>query len=129
VAANGRATHPRIEASEFKTPTLDDYEGGELSVGIGVWLRWAGRFELCRALALAEAALPNEVGGVVLATADLALLLDDDSSQIMIIQRTGEHTHKAIKRYYLRVGFITRSAFQLQRPSVKGRMHEQRQKH
>lgn len=80
-----QTTYPKFEACEFETPALDDDEGGELSVGIGVWLRWAGRFELCRALALAVAALPNEVGGAVLATADLALLLDDDLSQIMII--------------------------------------------
>jgi hypothetical protein len=75
-AANGRATYPRIEASKFKTPTLDDDEGAELSIGFGgVWLWRAGRFELRRALALALAALPNEVGSAVFAMADLVHLL------------------------------------------------------
>ena len=82
-AANGRTTYPRIEASKFKTPTLDGDEGAELSIGFGgVWLRRAGRFKLCRALALAMAARPNEVGSAVFAMADLVHLLDDELSQI-----------------------------------------------
>jgi len=77
VAESGRATYPGIETGEFKTPTLDGDEGAELTIGLGgVWLRRAGRFKLCRALALAMAALPNEVGSAVFAMADLVLLLD-----------------------------------------------------
>jgi len=80
-AANGRVTYPRIEASKFKTPTLDGDEGAELSIGFGgVWLGRAGWFKLCRALALAMAALPNEVGRAVFAMADLVHLLDDGLS-------------------------------------------------
>ena len=38
--ADGRVTYLRMEASEFKTPALDDEERGELIVSIGgVWLR------------------------------------------------------------------------------------------
>jgi hypothetical protein len=82
-AANGWTTYPRIEASKFKTPTLDRDEGAELSIGFGgVWLRRAGRFKLRRAFALAIAARPDEVGTAVFAVADLALLLDDELSQI-----------------------------------------------
>jgi hypothetical protein len=83
-AADGRATYPRIEASKFKTPTLDGDEGAELSIGFGgVWLRRAGRFKLGRALALAMAARPSEVDSAVSAMADLVHLLDDELSQIM----------------------------------------------
>jgi hypothetical protein len=89
VVANGRVTYPRIEASEFETPTLDGDKRAELSVGFGrVWSRHAGRLKLCRALALAMAALPNEVGSVVLAMVDLVRFLDDESSPVMI--RNGE---------------------------------------
>jgi hypothetical protein len=81
--ANGRATYPRIEASKFKAPTLDGDEGAELSIGFGgVWLWWAGRFKLRRALALALAAFPNEVSSAVFTMADLVHLLDDELSQI-----------------------------------------------
>jgi hypothetical protein len=71
-------THTGIETGKFKTPTVDRDEVGKLSVGVGgVWPRWAGRFELCRALALAKAAFPNEVSGVVLSGADLMPVLDE----------------------------------------------------
>jgi len=90
----------RIEASKFKTPTLDGDEGAELFIGFGgVWLRGAGRFKLGRALALAIAALPNEVGSAVFDMTDLVHL-------------------DAIKRYYLRMGFVATSALQPE-PVVK----------
>ena len=94
-AANERATYPtRIEASKFKTSTLDSDEGAELSIGIGgVWLRRAGRFKLCRALALAMATLPNEVGSAVFAMANLVHLLDDESSHIMTRRMMHRCTH------------------------------------
>ncbi len=89
MVTNGRATYPRIEASEFETPTLDGDEGAELSVGFSrVWSRHAGRLKLCRALALAMAAPPNEVGSAVLAMVDVVPFLDDESSPVMI--RNGE---------------------------------------
>ena len=95
---NGGATYSRIEANEFKAPALDDDEGGKLFVGIGeIWLRRAGRFEICRTFTLAIATLPNEVGAV-LATAELALVLDDEWPQSMIrngtshlVNRVGAH--------------------------------------
>ena len=48
-----------------------------------IWLRRAGRFKLGRALALAMAALPNEVGSAVFAMVDLVYFLDGELSQIM----------------------------------------------
>jgi hypothetical protein len=77
-------------------------------------LRGAGRFKLGRALALAMTALPNEVGSAVFAMADLLHLLDDELSHIMprrVMHRIW--TYDAIKRYYLRMGFVATSALQL----------------
>jgi hypothetical protein len=77
---DGRVTHPRIEAGKFETPAIDRDERAELTIGIGgIWSRRAGRFELCRALALAKAAPPYKVGRVVLASADWMLFLDQSS--------------------------------------------------
>jgi hypothetical protein len=64
------------------------------------------------------AALPDEVGGAVLATAEAALLLDGGLSQIMIRNGASNlvnwgHTYKAIEGYDLRVNFIATSAFHL----------------
>ena len=73
-----RSTDPRIEADKFKTPAVECDEGGELSVGIDrVWPWYDGRVKLGGALALAVAASPNKVGGVVLASTELMLFLDE----------------------------------------------------
>ena len=61
------------------------------------------------------AALPNEVGSAVLATAEMVLLLDDELSQFMVKYDVSHlaNTYDAIDGHDLRVGFIAAGAFQL----------------
>ena len=71
-------TDPRIEAGKLKASAVDRNEGAELSVGIGrIGLWCAGCVEFGRALALAMAAFPNEVGSATLASIDFVLVLSE----------------------------------------------------
>jgi hypothetical protein len=94
-----QGTDPRIEADKLETPAVKCDEGSELSIGIDrVWPWYAGYVKLGRALALAMAASPNEVGSVVLARTDLMLVLYELIMWITI----GNGTFRVVKGHVRR---------------------------